>query len=116
MSYTRVIPRDLFNEAKLLKCMGFLCLAILDKKTPVEMSFDDEFVGEYGFRIGLWDDGGLEVTNLTVCIKDVPYLFRTTYNSKETFPLHLFYDNCEYRVFDEAGNWDVEFIEFVNSL
>ena len=23
MSYERVIPRDLFNEAKLLKCLGF---------------------------------------------------------------------------------------------
>ncbi len=28
--YTRVIPRDLFNEAKLLKCIGRLVLLIHD--------------------------------------------------------------------------------------
>lgn len=32
--YQRVIPRDLFNEAKLLKCLGRLSLFIHDGKSP----------------------------------------------------------------------------------
>ena len=30
MTYRRVLPRDLFNEAKLLKCLGQLALIIHD--------------------------------------------------------------------------------------
>ena len=33
-NYSRVIPRDFFNEAKLLKCMGLLALKVLDNMTP----------------------------------------------------------------------------------
>lgn len=34
MSYIRVIPRDLFNEADLLKCLGKIVLDIEDGKLP----------------------------------------------------------------------------------
>lgn len=111
--YIRVIPRDLFNEAKLLKCIGRLCLLIHDRLTPVEMSFDD---GIEKFEIGLMDDGHLAVANLPIFIMGWPYRFKTQYNSKSNYPLLVEYNYCEHRVFDEAGEWDQEFLDFCKSL
>jgi len=62
MSYSRVIPRDFFNEAKLLKCMGQLSLAILDGMTPEGITITVEETGE-PFQIELDDDGYLYLTN-----------------------------------------------------
>jgi hypothetical protein len=108
-NYIRVIPRDLFNEAKLLKCMGQLCLLIHDRLTPVEMSFNEP---EEPFEIALMDEGALTITNLHVKIKGKVFLFKTTYNSKSNYPLYLEYDYCDYPVFTEKGDFDEEFIEF----
>lgn len=35
MSYFRVIPRDLFNEASLLKCYGRLAILLDDMRSPL---------------------------------------------------------------------------------
>lgn len=114
VNYYRVCPRDLFNEAKLLKCMGRLCLYILDGITPVEMTNSDN--GK-GFKIGLLDEGSLTITNLTIKIKGKPYLFKTTYNSKANYPLFLQTEDYEdILVFDDEGNFDADFISFCNSI
>lgn len=60
-NYQRVIPRDLFNEAKLGKCMGRLILRIHDCETPVHMSFEHN---GNPFDIGLGDDGNLHIKNI----------------------------------------------------
>lgn len=115
--YGRVLPRDLFNEAKLLKCMGRLCLLIEDNMTPIDMTIDEYATdGEEGFKIGLADDGALSIANLVITIKGAPYLFKTTYNSKDNFPFFVEHNYCEYRVFDEKGDWDNEFINFIQTL
>lgn len=112
--YERVIPRDLFNEAKLLKCMGHLSVKILDNATPVNMecipSESEPFI------IGLMDEGSLTITNMSVLIRGKQYRFKTTYNSKAIYPLYVDYQDCDYLVFDEFGNWDKEFLDFINSL
>lgn len=41
-SYRRVLPRDLFNEAKLLKCLGQLSLMIHDGKCELRVEHSDE--------------------------------------------------------------------------
>lgn len=116
-NYVRVSPRDFFNEAKLLKCMGQLSLKVLDCQTPCKM-----FVKDYGtpYKIALMDDGFLIVTNVRVKIqvKNKFYytLFRTTYNSKANYPMVCTYENCDYRVFNESGDFDQEFIEFIKTL
>ncbi len=38
MTYYRVIPRDLFNEAKLLKCLGRLVILASNQANPLEDS------------------------------------------------------------------------------
>ena len=108
-NYTRVIPRDLFNESKLLKCMGRLSLLILDNNTPVPMSIEHN--GE-PFEVALLDEGALIISNLHVSIHDKIFTFKTTYNSKANYPLFLERDYCDYLVFDEQGNWSNEFVDF----
>lgn len=109
--YTRIIPRDLFNEAKLLKCMGRLILKIHEKKTPCEMRFEHD--GSQ-FQIVLNDAGDLQVANVIVYIKGTSYSFHTTYNSKSNYPLFVWDhdDMAETEVFDENGEFTQEFVEF----
>ena len=111
--YTRVIPRDLFNEAKLLKCIGRLCLLIHDNNVPVEMKAHND--GE-PFNIEMLSEGSLTISNVDISIKGNTYVFKTTYNSKSNYPLYVVNEYDEYPVFDDNGQFDPEFIEFCNSL
>ena len=113
INYQRVLPRDLFNEAKLLKCMGRLTLLIHDRQTPVKMDFEEN--GE-PFIIDLMIDGSLTITNLKIFINGEKYLFKTTINCKSNYPLFLYRDLVEYLVFDEAGKFDNDFIEFCKTI
>lgn len=114
--YKRVLPRDLFNEAKLLKCMGRLCLLIHDDMIPVKMEKIEDF--NCSWTIGLCDDGYLIIKDLEIYVKGKRIYFRTVVNSKEGWPLfaHDPATCCEYRVFNERGVWDREFLEFVHGL
>lgn len=112
-NYTRVIPRDLFNEAKLLKCIGQLVLLILHGKALNGMTFDHD--GD-PFDIQLMDDGYLCVTNLFFLVGDEGLQFKSLYNSKSAYPLYCERDYCEYLVFDEWGTYTDEFRAFCNSL
>lgn len=113
-TYQRVIPRDLYNESKLLKCIGRLVLLIHDGKEVNGMTFKHD--GE-PFEIDqLEDDGALYITNLRFILKGKQLLFKSAYNSKANYPLYLYFDYCEYLVFDEAGEYTDEFIDFCNSF
>jgi len=105
--YNRVIPRDLFNEAKLLKCIGRLCLLIHD-------GFDNGISFEHDgepFQIGLMDDGFLAVNNIEFSIGDEYLIIKSQYNAKTNYPLYLEHDYCDYLVFDEQGEYTQEFKE-----
>jgi len=109
-TYLRVIPRDLFNESKLLKCIGRLVLMIHDGYNInglLKFTHDEQ-----SFKIGLHNEGYLQVSNIIFYIKDERVDFVTTYNSKASYPLAAYYKYCEYPVFDEQGNYTDEFIEF----
>ena len=115
MSYQRVIPRDFFNEAKLLKCMGQLSLKILDCQLPEGIKIEIEETGE-PFEIHLTDDGRLFVSNYQTSINDTYISLSTTYNSKYNYPLICFHDDVELLVFDEFGNFTEEFIQFATNI
>ncbi len=114
-NYVRVIPRDLFNEAKLLKCIGLLCLKIHDRLCPDGLDFCCKRDGD-PFKIALLDEGALCVTNITFQIHDTIVTFQTTYNSKEPYPLVAYHDYCEYQVFDEDGTFSDDFIDFCQTI
>lgn len=111
--YTRVIPRDLFNESKLLKCIGHLVLQIHDGNNPANISFEHD---DKPFKIGLHDEGCLQIANVIFKIKDRRIDFVTTYNSKANYPLAAYHEYCEYPVFDDTGKYTDEFLEFCNTL
>jgi hypothetical protein len=58
IEYNRVIPRDLFNESKLLKCFGQLALLMHDGVIPGSIVFDGNQP-----EIGLLLDGSLTLIN-----------------------------------------------------
>lgn len=108
-SYTRVIPRDFFNESKLLKCFGQLSLKILDCGVPDGLTIAIDNNGE-AFNIVLTDCGSLTISNYETTVNNVRVIFKTTYNSKSPYPFFCEYDYTDYQVFDDNGNFDDEFI------
>jgi hypothetical protein len=115
MSYIRVIPRDFFNEAKLLKCMGKLSLDILDRMLPEGLDISIDENGE-PFAVAMMEDGSLTVENYLTCVNGVPAVFATTYNARDTYPFFCIYDWVAYRVYDETGKFSEEFKEFAETL
>lgn len=114
--YTRVIPRDLFNEAKLLKGLGRLCLLIHDDLAPPGLRFEHD--GE-AFRIRQYeDDGSLYAANVSFVWCDTVELdLRSPYNNTHAYP--LFCDSHAYgvvTVFDDSGNLTPEFVDFLHRL
>lgn len=117
--YQRVIPRDLFNEAKLLKCLGQLALFIHNGKdakctpTPEKLTIEHENDENPEFKIRqLPELAGLTCSNLNIFYDNEYLTLYTNYNSKESYPLLYFTDDGEeIEVFDENGQFHPDFIE-----
>jgi len=110
MSYLRVLPRDLFNEANLLKCLGQLWL-LVDGKAPAAQ-FDVEAVD--AFRIMQNPaDGSIFVLNLPFSMGGRRAHLSRPLNSREPWPLYIsFQDHPEIDVapvFDDNGALSTEF-------
>lgn len=111
MTYIRVIPRDLFNEAKLLKCFGQLALKVLDGLVPEGLVISIDENGE-PFQIELADDGYLFIANYETTVNGQPVVFRSLYNSKSNWPFYCtLSEGDEVAVFDERGEFTLEFVE-----
>jgi hypothetical protein len=107
MGYARVIPRDLFNEAKLLKCLGFISLCIHDGKIQgLTVTHEDE---REGFKIAQDPDtGAIFVTNLYFFDENgAPVFFVHPLNSKLNFPLIMSYKDEEFWPFNEKGDLQI---------
>lgn len=112
MSYTRVIPRDLFNESKLLKSLGRLALLHHEGRTPPFMIVESD---GGSFEIDQnQDDGGLFVSSglKVFCEYDGEQTeldLRSNYNDKSNFSLVCY--NCDdcVDVFTEHGELTEEF-------
>ena len=115
MSFTfvRVLPRDLFNDSKILKCIGQLCLHIEDCKEPYGIGYE---YNELPFSIHQTFCGHLFIANIIFKVRNKPLLFKTVYNNKRPYPLLCEYNNIEYTVFTDKGEYEKEFIDFINSL
>lgn len=111
--HRRVIPRDFFNEGKLLKCMGVVALKIINNLVPnnIEMYFEED---GSAFNIVLNPENNfLELINYPIIINNRRFILGTRYNSKDNFPLYLtdYDDYLEVLVLNEDGNFTDEFIE-----
>jgi hypothetical protein len=109
MSYMRVIPRDLFNEANLLKCYGQLVLQL--ELGTHRATLSDESMGDAeAFDIQADIDGRTTVANLPLVIGDVEWQLWRPLNSRELWPLYAeSADGESVPVFTDGGNLSVEF-------
>jgi len=117
--YQRIIPRDLFNEAKLLKCIGQLVLIIHDGKdekgnrpTLLRAMHDGD-----PFEIHQDpSDGGLFIMNLQIIRDGNEELdLKTNYNSKKPYPLVLHADDGMCYVFNDDGTLSNDFLTYLAS-
>lgn len=86
MSYLRVIPRDLFNEANLLKCLGKFWIET-ERFQPKRVTIEHD-----GEPFDIWqnpDDGTLVVRNIAITINGRPYCALRPLNSRRSWPLYL---------------------------
>lgn len=119
MSYERVIPRDLFNESKLLKCLGQLALLLHNYETRWPLRLEHEDSNESGFRIDLEPQRGeLCCTNLvlTHTLTEKQIYLGSGYNSKEPYPLWFVSEDetNEGPVFNDDGSFADEFLKFIS--
>ena len=106
-NYDRVLPRDFFNESKLLKCLGQFALCIHKGKTN-GIEFHVEFDGQR-FDIVLSDGGELSCTNYRVFYQEEEIYLCINYNSRENYPLIAIYQDEIYEAFDDDGNFILDF-------
>lgn len=109
--YERVLPRDLFNEANLLKCLGRLFLLCDDapKDCTLVHTYSDR-----PFHVSQDDaTGAITCVNIYMYIGDERILFWRPLNSREPWPLYIEYDDECISVFDDNGNLTPEFKEVI---
>lgn len=102
MSYKRVLPRDAFNEAKLLKCIGKLILMIEDGDLP---AWHYHYDGESFNVVQDPSDGSIFVENITFWRNKKQVHVFTPLNSKEAWPALFIDGDDEYYLFGKNGNY-----------
>lgn len=119
MSYLRVIPRDLFNEASLLKCYGQLYLNL--EKMGLEGRLVHEADDEH-FEVNQNpNDGAIGLGNITLWDRDGDidvrpcHLYRPL-NSRKPYPLWLRYgEEDDIPVFNDDGAFTDEMVAFLKA-
>ena len=125
MSYTRVIPRDFFNESKLLKCMGRVAIILHEYARMAELLHLVHLTTDHGYSEGFdieqADDGDLFVSNVVFARRGSSATFHLYcgYNAKGSeFPLHAYdSDGGIITVLnDDGGRFTAEFIAFLEGV
>jgi len=113
MTHHRVIPRDLLNDANLLKCLGRLVM--LEKTNAYQCEYED-YEG-YGFVIVQNDaDGSTYCRNVRFYANgpDITFYPFRPLNSREEWPLYVDIGEETISVFDTEGNLSAEFTDWLN--
>ncbi len=111
--YQRVIPRDFFNESKLLKCFGQLALLVHEEMAPpnVKIDYDDRgfIIDQHGE-----DDASLYFLNVKVYVNGNEIDVRLRYNAKDqAYPLLYETTDGDFEyMFKSDGTFTDEFIKF----
>lgn len=114
--YDRVLPRDLFNESKLLKDLGFLVLYIQNGTAPEGLEYKftvHKEVPPYNRQFIIVQDqssGDLIVQNLDIRLYDEKLYLYHPYNEKESPSLRFQTSNIQGSVFDSEGEFSQDFI------
>jgi hypothetical protein len=114
MTYNRVIPRDLFNEGNLLKCMGQLYLNL--EKLHMEECLQDLSDGS---EQGWWirqdpADGSLSMGHVQLKVRGKFVRLMRPLNARRPYPLWAYPDeDLEIEVFEDNGQFTAAFRSFL---
>jgi hypothetical protein len=109
MSYSRVVPRDLFNEGNLLKCYGQIYLNLEKMGLEDRLRHDGE-----AFRIAFNEGtGGLSLANVKLIVHGEDCILERPLNSRGNYPLYLLQEDAEIEVFLEDGSFTPEMVAFL---
>lgn len=112
MTYIRVIPRDLFNESNLLKCLGKLALLVENKAAP-NLSY---YYDHKPFNIVQNEaSGGLQCLNVTFYTLKQDLILERPLNSRESWPLYVLTEQEDYPVFNSQGNLENSLLDFLKT-
>lgn len=112
MTYNRVIPRDLFNEAKLLKCLGKLHIAAERHAPGHVVVAANEYASLEGFGVSQdQSDGSMYADNVTVRVNGKLVHVSTPLNSREDLPLYAQSGDEVVAVFNANGFLTSEFLQ-----
>jgi hypothetical protein len=112
-TYIRAIPRDLFNEANLLKCLGQLYIQLELKAGAREWGL--QHTGDR-FEIEQDDsDGSLAVANFWLTFENKVWFFYRPLNSREPYPLYTDHNDTAIAVFDHHGTLTEEFLKLIRN-
>ena len=115
-TYNRVIPRDLFNEAKLLKGLGLLILRIHDGMAPDGLTFQQPERDE-PFRVEQNPaTGHLEVTNVDVLLHGKPLTLYHPYNERDGLTLWFEHGDEAGPVFRDRETFSADFLDLCANL
>jgi len=110
-NYIRVLPRDLFNEAGLLKCLGRLWI-ILDETHGHAAKFETEDCDSFDI---VQDEGSGQIyaRNVLFTVKGESVLLTRPLNARGAWPLYAETEEDCVTIFDEAGNLHAEMKTFI---
>lgn len=116
-TYTRVIPRDLFNEGSLLNLYGRLVI-LLGETRDHDARFEQEQVPYFDV---VQDDssGMLSIANLSFSVRGERYRLSRPLNSREKWSLWLTsYEDPDFEeisVFDDGGDLSAEMLDLIRT-
>lgn len=115
--YDRTIPRDLFNEADLLKCYGRLWILLHTKQINhvAQLGEEDQPKGTPFEICQNWSDGSLTVENVPFRINGQRWLLSRPLNSRNPWPLECTSsdEGIIERVFTDQGELSPEFLALI---
>lgn len=116
-NYTRIIPRDLFNEGSLLTLYGRLVI-LLGETRGHDAGFEQDQVQSFDI---MQDDssGSLTVANLVFTVHGERYRLGRPLNSREKWSLWLTsWDDADFEeiaVFDDDGNLGPDMLALIST-
>ncbi|MBK3780031.1 hypothetical protein G3A43_07160 [Paraburkholderia aspalathi] len=111
MSYKREIPRDLFNEAGLLKGCGRICINLETAGVPDVVMEHDGAAFDVQQDFG---SGDIYVANVKLKVRGKGYRLYRRLNSRGAWPLYLIDENNEeIDVFADDGSFSPEMTAFL---
>lgn len=113
--YRRVLPRDLFNEADLLKCVARLWIVLGGRGWRDGALFPDAWLPQF---LVAQDpgSGSISIANLRFEIRGRRYDLTRPLNSRQPWPLYLECDEHDFDpigVFDEEGELSPEMVAYL---